>query len=659
MVRRMRVIQIGLGVVVLMLILATQSWVADAQEPDSDSAQEDTNTNIYIPLVTEGGAQTAQWPAKSAGTPRTARSSGVGNAILERALQIELGQVRAADYEQRLSSGPLYAMLQASGELDRRAAKAAAARGGNWTISRPNTQGCQNRFGAEKRGGEKSVRVNQDCSLRRQAEEVIAINPTNPNNLIVGQNDSRIGFNHCGYAWSFDGGETWGDQVPPFWGFLLAGGHTADACSDPTATFDAKGNAYIGGILFDVNSAASAFVIAKSNAGIGGAYFHSPAPGPFQEYSNAPLGVIANDNDPNVAHDKEFIVADANRRSPKQGNVYATWTRFAVTANGVGGNSPIYFSQSTDGGATWSSGIEISGSSATICGLFSGSADPNACDQDQGSHPIVGPDGTVYVAFSNFNTPLLGVNQILFVSCPVTADCTDAAGWAPPVKVNDLIGTQPLGPDPATGCAAGRGCLPPNGYRVPEVTSISISVDRAGNLFAVWADFRNGGGSCDWQNGTLGSAATAVPPCDNDVFYAYSTDHGQSWSDAIKLSPADSAQWMPWSAVTPKGDVLWVAYYDRSYGNCEFTGCADITLVQVNNPASRRANPKYDRLTTGSMPNLLPANNPVEAGFLGDYMWVAVDKDGAPHVVWADTRGLNNTVEEDIYFTKGFNGRAK
>ena len=49
------------------------------------------------------------------------------------------------------------------------------------------------------------------------------------------------------------------------------------------------------------------------------------------------------------------------------------------------------------------------------------------------------------------------------------------------------------------------------------------------------------------------------------------------------------------------------------------------------------------------MPNLVPANNPVQAGFLGDYMWVTVDSNGRPYVVWADTRGRNNTVEEDIY----------
>ncbi len=50
-----------------------------------------------------------------------------------------------------------------------------------------------------------------------------------------------------------------------------------------------------------------------------------------------------------------------------------------------------------------------------------------------------------------------------------------------------------------------------------------------------------------------------------------------------------------------------------------------------------------------SGPNLVVANNPLQAGFLGDYMWVATDSKGNPHIVWADTRGLGGTVEEDIY----------
>jgi hypothetical protein len=601
---------------------------------------------------------------------RTDDSSGDGsgnrirNHILAHQLDIEAGRAVRLKYEQQISSGLMNALKEATWEMERpdaADADANALANGQGDANDPSsggppsfrrTQGCQNVFYGH---GVRNVRVNQDCSRRRQAEEAIAINPTAPHNLIVGYNDSRIGFNHGAYAWSFDRGNTWGDQVPPFFGFVMKDGHTADAFSDPTATFDADGNAYIGGVFFDVNFAASALLVVKSNAGIGGAFYHSPVPGTFQTYNVNP-GVIASDNDPNVAHDKEFIVADASASSPKKNNVYMTWTRFANTGVGVGGNSPIYFSQSINGGAAWSKGVEISGANAVICALFQGEATPGACDQDQGSHPIVGPDGTIYVAFGNGNTPFLGVNQHLIVSCPPGKDCSNAASWTAPVKIADDIGTQPIGPNAATGCPFGRQCLPPNGYRMDDFVEGSISVDSSGKLYAVWADFRNGGGSCSWSGGTLGSAVTATPPCNNDVFYAYSTDGGATWSPTINVTPASkfgqTAQWMPWSAVAPDGSKLWIGFYDRHYGNCETTGCNDITLAKVRKPATASPKVAYSRVTTSSMPNLVPANNPAQAGFLGDYMWVATDADGHPHVVWADTRGLNGIVEEDVYYAK-------
>jgi len=574
----------------------------------------------------------------------TARSDSPKNNILAHALDIELGNVQPQKYEQPLSSGVMYTLLAASGELDRRA-NAAQIAPGKLNPPANTTGGCPNMYVGGGKNAGPNIRVNQDCSLRRQAEEVIAVNPTNPNNLIAGQNDSRIGYNHCGYAWSFDGGRTWGDQIPPFWSFVLLDGHTADACSDPTATFDTDGNAYVGGVVFDVASNANAIIVAKSNAGIGGRFYHSPASGAFQEYNTSPLGVVANENNNNSFLDKEFIVADASPDSPKANNVYATWTYFEFgTGQGVGGHSPIYFSQSTDGGATWSTGIEISGSSAVYCGIFSGEADPNACDQDQGSHPIVGPDGTVYVAFGNYNIPGAGFAQVLMVSCPASADCSDPANWTAPAKVGDMFEFHAIGPSDA-GCPSGRQCLPPNGYRVPMITSVSASIADNGDLFVSWTDGRNIGSNCK-----LVSAQTATPPCDSDILYAYSTDGGATWSSSFNLTPAGSAQWQSWSAVTADGK-LWVAYYDRSYGNCEFDGCNDITAAEVDNAVTDSPKVKYTRVTTSSMPNLTPANNPVQAGFLGDYMWVTVNNKGRPLIVWADTRGLNGTVEEDIYFS--------
>src|SRR5246127_5000057 len=453
------------------------------------------NKKIGLFLLSALAVAVAFSVLKSAHGQNSSAARRPANNILRRALDIETGRVPARVNEPRVSSGVVYTLLTSSGEIQKRVA-AAGALAPNLAPAAllPNlgakTAGCTNVF--TNSSGARNVRVNQDCSLRRQAEEVVVINPTNPQNLIAGQNDSRIGFNHCGYDFSFNGGRTWGDQIPPFYQFVNLDGVTYDACSDPTATFDANGNAYVGGVLFEIFLPDSAVLVEKSNAPIGGAFYHSPRPGPFQLYVDNPPGVVTNDNSPNVGNDKEFIVADNNPASPHANNVYATWTRFAVTTAGVGGDSPIYFSQSTDGGATWSKGIEISGANAATCTIGSGETNPNACDQDQGSHPIVGPDGTVYVAFGNGNTPLPGIGQHLIVSC--SANCNMASSWSAPVKISDDFGTQPVGPNAVTGCPPGRQCLPPNGYRLDDFVEGSLSVDNSGNLYFLWADFRNGGG---------------------------------------------------------------------------------------------------------------------------------------------------------------------
>src|SRR5207237_3463696 len=153
------------------------------------------------------------------------------------------------------------------------------------------------------------------------------------------------------------------------------------------------------------------------------------------------------------------MVADSRPGSAKKGRVYVTWTRFqAGTGGGIGRRSPIVFSQSTDGAATWSRSVIISGTSGSFCTIASGTPDnPNACDQDQGSHPVVGPDGTIYVIFGNSNTPTSGVNQHLIVRCPkigvpvAGTDCSVKANWSKPVKISDDIGTQPTGPDATSG----------------------------------------------------------------------------------------------------------------------------------------------------------------------------------------------------------------
>jgi hypothetical protein len=521
------------------------------------------------------------------------------------------------------------------------------------------SNGCPNVFKGND-GAPDNIRVNQDCTLRRQAEEWVGVNPRDFKNVLAGQNDSRVGFNHCGYDWSLDRGRRWGDtgtSPPPFYQELFVQTNdTADACSDPAGTFDHLGNAYVTGVFFDVADVESSIWVAKSNAPLKGRLYHEPRQTPFQEYSTAVMGEPANDNNPDIFHDKELMQADSRDASPKKGRVYLTWTRFETTATPVGARSPIVFSQSTDGGATWSPQVIISGSNAALCSDFSGTpGNPNACDQDQGSHPSVGPDGTIYVIFGNGNMPEAGINQVLTVRCRPNQDCNDASDWEGPFRISSLIGTHPFGPA-AAGCP-GRQCLPPNGYRVPEFTSMSISVDRNSNLYAIWADHRNNTNpNCDFRTSPMGNGA---PPCDHDVLYSFSTDRGTTWSPTITVTPrsrlGENAQWQPWSDVMGDGSILQAAFYDRHYGNCESTGCNDITLASISNPRSANPQITYRRITTSSMPNLIPANNPVQAGFLGDYMWVEVSRHNfnqrVTHIVWADTRPLFGAApEEDIYY---------
>jgi hypothetical protein len=612
---------------------------------------------VTVGLATSGDAGSKGQPA---------------NNVLANAVDVELGRTKAnlKSPSSRVSGAAVNATLERMGVLRQRLARSKAryrysnGSGGVHKISKPKSEGCPSEFHGR---GMTNTRVNQDCSLRRQAEEWVGVNPRDFDNVLAGQNDSMIGFNHCGYDWSFDRGKNWGSagtSPPPFWQMLFTTNDSADACSDPAGTFDHVGNAYVTGVFFEVADVESAIWVAKSNWPNGGAFYHTPQPGPFQEYTTTGMGTPASDNNAQIFHDKELMVADSRSTSSKKGRVYVTWTRFEDPPGTASDRSPIVFSQSIDGGATWSAPTEISGNNPAICTVAN--VTPGDCDQDQGSHPVVGPDGTIYVIFGNGNTPLPGINQVLIVKCPATNTCTSEADWSTPVKIGDLVGTHPIGdPGNAGGCPVGRQCLPPNGYRVPEFTSMSISVDRQARLYATWSDFRNGddpGSTC----GPFGAWSTRTPPCDNDVFYSFSTDGGATWSPTVNLTPRSrlgaNAQWQPWSDVAGDGSRVYAAFYDRQYGDCEFTGCNDITLATISNPRSANPQVSYKRITTASMPNLVPANNPVQAGFLGDYMWVEVSHHNFDqkdvHIVWADTRPLAGRLahqrfpEEDIYYAQ-------
>ncbi len=581
------------------------------------------------------------------GSSQTSRPTP--NLAIEHNVAIETGQATRQPHEQMISGSVLDDVRHArEASTDESESLTRGATLSGTDNVRIRTAGCSTVF----RGAFDNVRVNQDCSFRVHAEEIIVVDPHDPDHLVAAQNDRRLGVNHCSIAFSFDRGSHWGDLTPPFWEFPSPGAKKFDHASDPALAMDSRSNTYFTCVIFDDPGPASAILVTKSNANFGGSFFHSPVSGPTQRFRTLPLGVVVNTNTPLLFHDKEFIFSDANPASPKRDNVYVTWTRFRFgcpTADDYC-ESPIFFSQSTDGGATWSppGGVEISGAGSTciLANFFDPTLLPhNACNFDQGSWMVIGPDGTLFVFFNNGNTPTI-VNQQMMVKCPATADCTKATSWSKAIFVAEDFDTQPFGPDPISGCSAGRQCLPPNGYRLNDFGAAGLDPNFGphGRLYFAWADFRNGG-PCATRNGL------PVPPCanfNNDVFVVSSDDGGLKWSKPKLVSSGpgtEAAQWQPWMTVGPDG-VVFVAYYDRGFG-CESTGCNDITLATSRDHG---ATFQHTRVTTQSMPNLTRVTTPTESGFLGDYMSVAANALGA-YIVWADTRPHAGTIpEESIFF---------
>lgn len=519
----------------------------------------------------------------------------------------------------------------------------------------------QGTLGCRMRNNDGNVRVNQDCTFRRQAEETIKINPSDPSNIIAGQNDSRIGYNKCGFDYSFDAGRHWGDGIPPFYQRenhpevdgptaanpnknTIVGGtgtsHTYDAGSDPAVTFDASNRAFYSCVLFDVASNASGLLVTQSPAGAGGSFYDNVS-------ATGRAFVVVEDNSPLVAHDKEFIAADSFPRSPNKDNVYVTWTVFKFDPACLGGtaaepafcSSPIYGSMSTDHAVTWSTPEEISGTSS-LC-FFGNFFDPrspaNACDFDQGSDPQPQPDGSLAVIFNNGNTGPGNPNaQQLGILCHPSG--SSPAGTAHlncghATKVgDDVIAGEPT-------CDFGRGpeeCIPGPFIRTNDFPRIGI--DRSnGALYAVWQDYRNGefdiqiSRSID-KGVTWRTADESVNRAHGFDFYMPAVDVGGNGKVAVSFYRSDR---VPNENTTPDGG---------------FAPCADGTTTcqaGVQDP-----NNKSSYWLSGGQPSNRDSGTPfvsqrispffgppdgAQAGFNGDYSGIAVNGNTA-HPIWSDTR---------------------
>ncbi len=192
-----------------------------------------------------------------------------------------------------------------------------------------------------------------------QSEVTIAVNPTNPMNLVAGSNDPSSGVMDAYF--SIDGGVTWQFRPLP----LTVGGTTFQSATDPVVAYDRQGVAYFAYELLDGNNA-GANVIARSTDG--------------GDTWSAVLVTPAGSGD-----DKEWFAVGPDPSNLAVDRYYYVWQR---------GNR-IFISTSSDS-LTWSTPLQISD------GASAGKID---CIVS------VGPNGEVYVVWEDFQT--VGVDRIV------------------------------------------------------------------------------------------------------------------------------------------------------------------------------------------------------------------------------------------------------
>jgi len=353
--------------------------------------------------------------------------------------------------------------------------------------------------------------------LNAEVEPWVAVNPTNPRNIIaVFQQDrwSNGGARGLVAAATHNGGASWSTSWAHFTtcsGGTVANGGNYDRASDPWVTFSPNGDAYQIAINFDLGpvgfGSVSAVTVSKSTNG--GDSWSEPV-------------TLIKDTSPNALNDKESITAD-----PGNANyVYAVWDRLVsptVQANphgfehALGYRGPTWFSRTTDGGRSWEPARII--------------YDPGEINQTIANQIVVLPDGTlVDVMDLIFN--FKNAHQARGFNIAVMRSTDKGLTWSKPI----IISKQQDAPvsDPTTGAPVRTGDIIPN-----------IAVDRTtGNLYVVWQDGRF---SSDGHAG---------------IAFSKSTDGGLTWSAPVQINTVPSTQAFTPSVAVAADGTIGVTYYD-------------------------------------------------------------------------------------------------
>ncbi|MFL6139224.1 MAG: sialidase family protein [Frankiaceae bacterium] len=379
-----------------------------------------------------------------------------------------------------------------------------------------------------------AVPTNVDVSQRptNESEEAIAVNPTNPNNIVIVTN---VVFPDAGLfeAVTFDGGTTWTRSV------IGDNDNLGDACCDPSLSFDRYGNLFLG-YLYNVELEVP---IALSTDG--GLHFNliaNIAKPPKQTPSHGTDRLYRFTDQPTVVagHGEVWVVYNAggpmaatgaavtglgqvgsfaqievipNTNNCTYGDVAIgpagqVMQACALTESGQGGGK-LFVSVDPDGLGPANFGDRTLAAETHVGGFDFIAAQPDrsidsepglAWDRTGGLH-----NGRVYLLYTHEVS-----NEKDATDVEIRHSDDQGATWSAPVRVNDDATTR--------------------SQFLPK-----LSLDpTTGNLAATWYDARN-------DLGTGGAGDTdGVPNDDAQVWGSFSADGGATFSPNVRISAGTS-----------------------------------------------------------------------------------------------------------------------
>ncbi|MDT7547491.1 MAG: hypothetical protein QOE99_3601 [Actinomycetota bacterium] len=414
-----------------------------------------------------------------------------------------------------------------------------------------------------------------------QNETPLAVNPTNPKNMITGANDWNYN-DGCAVNASFDGGRTWTATLPN--GFLPGiTKYTNDPNVPGTGAYDAGGDP---AIAFSPDGKTAYFVCQAFN--------FTP---PFQmamllnrsydggrtwQHSGLTQVSTGTGNGPSKGSNGQFADHESITVDPTNGTVYVTWAQF----NGNGTHSPVNVAVSTNGG-----------NSFTVSQVTSGSV---RNDQDQ--QIVTDPAGNAYLTFDN------GIQGGKGTALYVSKLAAGTATWSTPQQF--ALFTNPVCLFPPSCFNISGGAFRAGGsYPVPAFDAANnrlyvLYADIKGPLAQVYLQSAAAGDLAHWSapavvaasmgdqfQAQLSSAASGrldVSFYDRgyssnklvDLTYAGSTDGGKTWKSA-RVSPTgfDPSAWG-----VPSGSSFRPFVGDYN-GIASLANSAQLTWTGVSSPA--------------------------------------------------------------------------